>query len=74
MFRRIEPSKRSVGTFLKMEVFDPLGLNINIGLDEETRKKTRIADNVSLTGEEVMSYKLPTRRMNQLVMTWRLFS
>ena len=70
MFRRIEPSKRSVGTFLKMEVFDPLGLNINIGLDEETRKKTRIADNVSLTGEQVM----PTRRMNQLVMTWRLFS
>lgn len=38
-----------------MEVFDPLGLNINIGLDEETLKKTRIADNVSLTGEEVMS-------------------
>ena len=69
MFRRIEPSKRSVGTFLKMEVFDPLGLKINIGLDEETRKKTRIADNVSLTGEQVM----PTRRMNQL-MTWKLFS
>ena len=53
-----------------MEVFDPLGLNINIGLDEETRKKTRIADNVSLTGEQVM----PTRRMIQLVMTWKLFS
>ena len=70
MFRRIEPSKRSVGTFLKMEVFDPLGLKINIGLDEETRKKTRIADNVSLTGEQVM----PTRRMIQLVMTWKLFS
>ena len=38
-----------------MEVFDPLGLNINIGLDEEEQKKINIADNVALTPQEVSS-------------------
>ena len=37
-----------------MEVFDPLGLNISIGLDEENQKKTKIADNVALTPQEVL--------------------
>ena len=58
LFRRIEPSKRSIGSFLKMEVFDPLGLNISIGLDEENQKKTKIADNVALTPQEVLELSL----------------
>ena len=36
-----------------MEVFDPLGLTTSLGLDDETQKKTKIADNVALTSEEV---------------------
>ena len=53
LFRRVEPQHRSIGTFLKAEVFDPLGLNISIGLSEEEQKKTKIAANVSLTDQEV---------------------
>ena len=53
LFRRVEPHHRSVGAFLKAEVFDPLCLNISIGLSEEEQKKTKIADNVSLTHQEV---------------------
>ena len=53
LFRRVEPHHRSIGTFLKAEVFDPLGLNISIGLSEEEQKKTKIAANVSLTDQEV---------------------
>ena len=53
LFRRVEPQHRSIGTFLKAEVFDPLGLHISIGLSEEEQEKAKIADNVSLTEQEV---------------------
>ena len=53
LFRRVEPHHRTIGTFLKAEVFDPLCLNISIGLSEEEQKKTKIAANVSLTDQEV---------------------
>ena len=53
IFRRVEPQHRTIGTFLKAELFDPLGLNISIGLSEEDQKKRKIADNVGLTHKEV---------------------
>ena len=53
LFRRVEPHHRSVGAFLKAEVFDPLGLHISIGLSEEEQEKAKIADNVRLTDQEV---------------------
>ena len=49
----MEPQHRTIGTFLKAELFDPLGLNISIGLSEEEQKKRKIADNVALTHQEV---------------------
>ena len=36
-----------------MEVFDPLELNLCLGMDEEKQKKTKIANNVGLTPQEV---------------------
>ena len=62
LFRRVEPHHRSIGTFLKAEVFDPLGLHINIGLSEEEQKKAKIADNVCLTGQEVRNIYNGQRR------------
>ena len=53
LFRRVEPGHRSIGTFLKAEVFDPLALNISIGLSEEEQKKRKLADNVLLNPQEV---------------------
>ena len=53
LFRRVEPHHRTIGTFLKEEVFDALGLNISIGLPEEDQEKTKVADNVALTHQEV---------------------
>ena len=49
----MEPQHRTIGTFLKAELFDPLGLNISIGLSEEEQKKRKIGDNVALTHQEV---------------------
>ena len=59
IFRRVEPQHRTIGTFLKAELFDPLGLNISIGLSEEDQKKRKIADNVGLTHQEVKNIEWP---------------
>ena len=53
IFRRVEPQKRTIGQFLEETVFQPLDVNINIGLDEDKQKTKAIANVIGYTPEQV---------------------
>ena len=55
VFRRIEPKQRSIGQFLRDEVFQHLGVDVFIGLDEEKQQKMSCADVEILSDKEVGS-------------------
>ena len=55
VFRRIEPKQRSIGQFLREEVFQPLDVDVFIGIDEEKQKEMSIEDVKTLSDKEVGS-------------------
>ena len=57
VFRRVEPARRTIGQFLSEEVFEPLGVDVFIGLDEKKQKEMSIADVVALADKEVSLLK-----------------
>jgi len=44
IFRRVEPSGRTIGQFLREEVLGPLGAEVFIGLSEQEQRKRHIAN------------------------------
>ena len=53
MFRRVEPNKRTIGQFMKENVFSKLGVNVHIGLDMEGQNANKIANVEALSPTEV---------------------
>ena len=49
----MEPSKRTIGQFLREEVLAPLGVDVFIGLAEDKQKEMSIADVAALSDKEV---------------------
>ena len=43
IFRRVERTGRSIGQFLKEHVFEPLGVDVSIRMDENMQKDIIIA-------------------------------
>ena len=53
VFRRVEPNKRTIGQFMKENVFSKLGVNVHIGLDMEGQNANKIANVEALSPTEV---------------------
>ena len=53
VFRRVEPNKRTIGQFMKENVFTKLGVNVHIGLDMEGQNANKIANVEALSPTEV---------------------
>ena len=53
LLRRVDPEHRTIGKFLKESVFDPLGLNIHIGIEEKLQETSNITDCFQLSEDEV---------------------
>ena len=58
IFRRVEPTGRSIGQFLREHVFEPLGVDVSIGMDENMQKEVNIADVEALADKNVSVYLL----------------
>ena len=58
IFRRVEPTGRSIGQFLREYVFEPLGVDVSIGMDENMQKEVNIADVEALADKNVSVYLL----------------
>ena len=56
VFRRVEPTGRSIGQFLKEQVFEPLDVDVFIGMDENRQKEINIADVDALSDKDVSNY------------------
>ena len=52
----MEPTGRSIGQFLKEQVFEPLGVDVFIGMDENRQKEINIADVDALSDKDVSNY------------------
>ena len=53
VFRRVEPNKRTIGQFMKENVFSKLGVNVQIGLDMAGQNANKIANVEALSPTEV---------------------
>lgn len=53
ILRRVDPEHRTIGKFLKQTVFDPLGINIHIGMEEKMQESSNISDCVKINEDEV---------------------
>ena len=54
MFRRVEPGHKTIGQFMKENVFSKLGVNVHIGLDIDGQDANKIADLEALSPTEVI--------------------
>jgi len=54
ILRRVDPEHRTIGKFLKQTVFDPLGINIHIGMEEKLQESSNISDCVKFNEDEIM--------------------
>ena len=70
VFRRVEPSSRSIGRFLREEVTGPLCADVFLGLSEEEQAKRHIGDVKAPTDQEVLKHTLPCFTMSHSC--WRL--
>ena len=56
LLRRVDPEHRTIGKFLKETDFDPLGVNIHIGMKEKLQETSNISDCCQLSEDEVGKY------------------
>ena len=54
MFRRVDPDHKTIGQFMKENVFSKLGVNVHIGLDIEGQDANKITGVEALSPTEVI--------------------
>ena len=66
IFRRVEPDQKTIGQYLQEKVFQPLGVNIQIGVDEEDQKKKSISNVIGYSPEQVVCKAKEAGRLDVL--------
>ena len=56
VFRRAEPDNKTLGQFLRENVFTKLGVGVHMGVSPELQQRNKIVDVEQLTPQQVSSY------------------